>query len=357
GTGYDTVRNSGQVVSLPQNWLSSTLKKYGLNYDNGVVSANRLSKTRNTTDINRIQEFVNNWGNSHTFSAQEYLNMRHDLSELAKYDVTGAKSNVPIQFAQDLREGVLNSDAVRNQLDGLKSLDTKYAADKTFYKQIERDLINPQTGGLKDGATSKIINSVTAANPERLARLEKLYPGFTQQAKAIKAIEDVESAMGLKVGSYARAGLVTGQVFTGNIPAAIVTAILTQPEVAVPLLKGYGYTAKTIAPVLKSIHSIASDINNFRFPGGIAAYMQEKYPDGVPVGLSIKKSITPASVAKRIDKQDFSLITKFIDDPQGSMLNDKIMRLLDEIGIGKADQTTQVRFLKDIVDEASTRGF
>ena len=355
GSGYQVVRDTAAQVAMPENWLQSSLDKYGLKYQNLKVSADRKSATRNVTDINKIQEFIDNWGDSRTLTPEEYLNMRHDLAELAKYDMSG-KSTVVRQFAQDVREGVLNSDKVRGQVPGLKELDTKYSADITFLNKIEKDFIDPKTGGLKDGAASKVVNAINTANPERLARLEQLYPGFTKQAKVVKAVEDVENAMGLKVGTYARAGLAIGGVMTGNVPV-IVAAILSTPEIAVPLLKGYGYTAEKVGPILQAVTHAASDINNFRVPGAVEEYLKNyQKENGMPAGMSIKSSVTPEKVAANIDAEDFVNITKFMEDPQGSMLDDAIMRTINEIGIGNADEATQLRFLREVTDIADGTG-
>jgi hypothetical protein len=304
GTGYDAIRTSDAVVTMPDNWVQSAVSKYGLKLTQDVkptmvngqidltkpikwqVTADKASATRNSTDINKIQEFIDNWGDARNLKPDEYLNMRHDLAELAKYDMSG-KSTVVRQFAQDVREGLLNSDDIRNQIPGLKELDSTYAADKTFLSKIEKDFIDPKTGGLKDGAASKVVNAVNAANPERLARLEELYPGFTKQARVIKAVEDVENTMGLKVGTYMRAGVGIGALVSGNIPL-LVGAIIATPEIAVPLLKGYGITAEKAAPILKAVREAASDINNFRVPGAVEKYLEEKYPGGIPVGMSIR---------------------------------------------------------------------
>lgn len=292
GSGYDSIRKSGQIVSLPDNWIKSSLDDFGFKFENGSVIADRTSKTRNTTDLTKIQAFVDNWGDSRNFTAEEYLNMRKDLADLAKYDQAG--STATRDFASRVREGVLNSDAVRGQVPGLKELDAQYSADIQFYNKMKKDYLNAD-GSLKDGAASKVVNAVNAANPERLARLERLYPGFTEQAKIIKAVEDVENSMGLKVGTYARAGVAITGVATANLPL-ILGAVLATPEVVIPLLKGLGYTAETIAPILKVIRDFASDINNFRVPGAVEAYIEKNYKDGIPVGLSVKRVTDDATL-------------------------------------------------------------
>lgn len=351
GAGYDDIRAVQADVALPETWLQSSLDKYGLKFQNTKVSADKSSATRNVTDLNKIQEFIDNWGDSRTLTPDEYLNMRHDLAELAKYEVASGKSSVVQKFAQDVREGVLNADDVRGQVPGLKELDTKYAADRTFFKQIEKDFINKQTGGLKDGAASKVVNAINAANPERLARLEKLYPGFTKQAKVIKAVEDVENAMGLKVGTYARAGVAASGILTGNAPV-VIAAILSTPEIAVPLLKGYGITADKVGPILQAVSNAASDINNFRVPGAIEQYMKENYKDGVPIGASIKKTITPESVAKKSAPEDIKFLNAVIDDVKAAKADPEANKILDAMGLGKATDDELVSFAKEVIDEA-----
>lgn len=353
GAGYQAIRSSGATVNLGNNWMQSVLDKYGLKLDKGKVVADRSSRTRNITDINALQKLVDDWGDARILNADQYLNLRHDLAELAKYDSTG-KSTIVRQFAQDLREGVLNADDVRTQIPGLKELDVKYAPDKQFYDQIRRDFIDPKTGNLKDGAASKVVNAINSANPERLDRLEKLYPGFADQARLVKAAEDVEAAMGLKVGSYVRAGVAGGGVLTGNMPL-IVSAIISTPEVAVPLLQAYGYTAKNVAPILRAVRAFGDDINNFRVPGGVREWVENYNQNGASVGLSIKSSVRPDLVAKKIDSEDLSIIRKYVNNPADKQNFGAAMRLIQEIGLDKADDATQMRFLQDVLYEYANR--
>lgn len=68
------------------------------------------------------------------------------------------------------------------------------------------------------------------------------------------------------------------------------------------------------------------------------------------IGLSIKSSVTPESVAKKIDVGDRDIIAKFLDNPDYYSLDNATRRLFDEMGIGKAEQDVQVRFLKEVLD-------
>ncbi len=346
GKGYDAIRSSGKTVTLPTKWIEEALKDFKLQFKNGAVVADRTSKTRNVTDINKIQSFADNWGSSKTFTTEEYLNMRHDLAELAKYDMAG--SNVAREFATRLREGTLNSDKVRTQISGLKELDNTYASDVKFYKQMKKDFLD-NDGKLKDGAASKVVNSITAANPERLARLERLYPGFTQQAKVVKALEDVENAMGLKVGTYARAGAGVAGVATGNL-ALILSAILATPEIALPLLMGLGLSVEKIAPILKAIREFASDINNFRVPGAVEAFIEKNTKDA-GIGMSIKSNVRPDLAVKKLTLKEIDTIKRYNTNPTEGSIQGDIQAIKEKIGIDKADTAIQDSFLKEVSNE------
>lgn len=73
--------------------------------------------------------------------------------------------------------------------------------------------------------------------------------------------------------------------------------------------------------------------------------------NGPSVGLSIKSTVTPQGVAKKMDAEDLSNVIDILDDPQGALLNDKLQDMLEAMGIGKADPDTQVRFLREVTDE------
>lgn len=74
------------------------------------------------------------------------------------------------------------------------------------------------------------------------------------------------------------------------------------------------------------------------------------------VGLAIKSTVTPELVAKKMDFEDLQDVTLFLEDQQAALLNDKLMRLVEEIGISKADLDTQTKFLIEVTDEAERLG-
>ncbi len=72
--------------------------------------------------------------------------------------------------------------------------------------------------------------------------------------------------------------------------------------------------------------------------------------NGIPLGMSIRKSITPESVAKKADKEDIKFLAAVIDDIKGARMSPGANRLLDNMGLGKATDDEVVSFAKDVID-------
>jgi len=82
---------------------------------------------------------------------------------------------------------------------------------------------------------------------------------------------------------------------------------------------------------------------------GFAKPKEYELPEG-GMGMSIKSSVTPEKVASKIDTTDRNIIVKFLDNPDAYELDNATMRLFSEMGINNADQPTQIRFLKEVLD-------
>jgi hypothetical protein len=256
GKGYDAIRNSNQVIQAP-NFMADVLSKNGFKIKNGKIIADTNSVTRNTADIRALQEFYDNWGNKTTFTPNEFLNMRGDIAQLAKFDkITGmGKTRASENISKDIYAKA-NETMRDTQLQELKALDDTYSPEVSFLKQIKKDYFNPD-GTFKDNAVSKIANAGNKA--ELLKRLEAVMPGITKRIQILKAVEDIQSAMGSKVGTYTRGVLQGGAFITGNV-AGIIAMIITHPTNAVKILRGAGYTASNVAPIINYLKVIGGDI-------------------------------------------------------------------------------------------------
>lgn len=298
GKEYQVLRDSNQVVTIPENTIKSVLNKYGVKLDaNNQILTNAESRPLSVGDKNAIQEFINNYGNERVLSSNAFLNTREALSNLAKYDA--AKTNISTNISRELRSAY---DALgKKQINGLDALDTQYAPERQLLSQVKRDIIDSKTGELKDGAISKIANLTGKGKENLLARMKEIVPDIEQRVRVIKAVEDIERSIGQKTGTYVRGGIVLTAIATGNIPV-IVGAILAQPQIAVPLLKGAGYVGPKAVPILNAIKSIVNDVNNFRLPSQFI----DQETNTLKAGLSVKNIAKNITMAEKGTIRDFT---------------------------------------------------
>lgn len=348
GKEYQVLRDSNQVVTVPENTIKSVLNKYGVKLDaNNQIVTSSESRPLSVGDRNAIQEFINTYGKERVLSSNGFLNTREALSNLAKYDA--AKTNISTTISRDLRAAY---DALgKKQINGLEVLDTQYAPERQLLGQLKKDIIDVKTGELKDGAISKIANLTGKGKENVLARMKEIVPDIEQRVRLIKAVEDIERSSSIKTGTYVR-GIIGGAgLYTGNIPA-IIGAILAQPQIAAPLLKGAGYVGQRAAPILNALKTIANDVNNFRLP---ATFIDQE-TGGLKAGASVKdvskipKNITPLSVAKKMDETDSVIIDNFLRQNDIKTFQEA-EPVIKAMGIEKADDATQVKFLMEVMDE------
>lgn len=366
GSGYQEIRKAQGVVNIPANTVSNILDKYGIKLKDGKVVTSPESRPLEVGDKAAIEKFIKDYGNETTLSPNAFLNVREALSNLGDYNRLNpnGKSNISTSVARDLRSAYDSLGG--QQLSGLKELDALYAPERQLLGQLKRDIFDSQ-GNLKDGAISKIANITGKGKEQFLERVKEVVPDIDQRIRVLKAVEDIEAASGLKVGTYARAVVGGGAIATGNIPV-IIGAILSQPEVAVPLLRAYGYTGAKAAEVLRPLRTILEDVNNFRIPTPVIDYLREQQP-----GLSVKATVPPpATIAREISAGQYKKVKEYLASKQSGTnapvspeTSFGLQEVLDATGIeklklpakGKApapafsDEQSMIDYLQAVVDE------
>ena len=73
--------------------------------------------------------------------------------------------------------------------------------------------------------------------------------------------------------------------------------------------------------------------------------------DNASVGMSIKKTVTPESVAKKADKDDMKILANLIDDYDNAILDPITSRILSDMGLGRATKEERISFAKEVFDE------
>lgn len=268
GTGYEKIREGTAVVRVPEGSVQNILDKYRIEYKEGEIVTTAESLPLSAADKVALKDFLSTFGNEPIMTGNGILNARSTLSNMSKYDA--AKTGNLQKISRDFRG--LYDNVAKGGIPDLAKLDFEYAPEVTLLKQLKKDIFTP-AGELKDGAVSKIANLNGKGKEKVLERVKQIVPDIEQRVRLIKAVEDIEKTKGSKVGTYSRTAtqiLGVSGVATGNIPA-IVVAILSQPEIAVPLLKGAGLIGNKSAPVLNALKKIANDVNSFQLPPSLLA--------------------------------------------------------------------------------------
>lgn len=266
GAAYEPLRNAPGFVNVPKDTIKTTLEKYGFKLKGNKIIATAESRPMAKSDIKQIEDFISQYGKSIKISNSAFFNAKERLSQLSKYEQ--GRADTARSLARDLRkayEGVGDT-----QIKGLQQLDELYAPQKRQLTAIKKDYFN-RDGSLKDNAISKLANLTGKGKDAVLARLEQVRPGVTEEIKILKAVEDIESSTDFKVGGYLpaafRGTLGVTAVATGNIPAAV-AAILSQPQLAVPILRRFGIAKNAMGEVVKLLkEKLAQQASQGATPG------------------------------------------------------------------------------------------
>lgn len=251
GAGYNAIRENTGVTYVAPTFLSEALKPFNIKVQNGRIVTSAESTPLSTADITQLQKFVDDFGNERFLTNNAFLNARTALSDMSKYDAqkTGRLQSV----ARTLREAY---DAIgKEKIEGLKNLDEQFAPLKQQFETLKKDYLTKENGEyvFKQGAVTKLANLDKVGRERILGRLEELVPDIGKEIKMLKVVEDIERASGIKVGTYGKGALLGAGLLSGGVVGAIISAILTSPEIAVPLIRGYGLTKNQTAQVLMNL--------------------------------------------------------------------------------------------------------
>lgn len=294
GKEYAPIRAKATKVKVAPNYIDKTIAETtGLKVTKGKLSPTGKSSIRDGGDIRALQQVYDLWKPEFAkgfLTAEEYLNFRADLGKMAGYGRELTKSK-PLQNLADIMRGKFNT-AYRGKLDGLEALDKKFGPMTSEYRTLSKDFIDAKTGELKDAAINRIANASGKGKDALLARLEEVSPGITLKIRTLKAIEDIQNIH--KVGTYTKSlvegGGLVGGIATGNIAlivGSIVAMLLTQPEMAVRMIRGYGNSKAIAGAVLDKVKEVggkAAAIPGVSTAGQVSVFgrpQQVQFPEAV----------------------------------------------------------------------------
>lgn len=292
GEAYQPIREGGSVVKVSKTWLDSTIKdltgldiekikapeiktpageeptiqigqKPAITGGKYKITGTGSSVLRDASDIRAVQHLYDLWKpvfDKGKMDANEFLNFRTDLAKISKFERQIGKSQ-PLEAMAQLTRGRFN-EAYRPQLEGLDALDKEFGGQTLELKRLSKGFVD-KNGNLTDSAINRIANATGKGKDLLLNRLEETVPGITQKIKTLKAVEDIQAASGIKVGTYGRAAMTGGAFFLGGPIQAVITAIMTSPEMAVPILRRYGLIKNSgaVKAVMNVLRSGAGAIN------------------------------------------------------------------------------------------------
>ena len=253
GEEYKPIREAEGSVGIKYS-VEESLKNYGLNIDKGKIIRTPDSRPITKSELSQLQDFYDLYSKN-DISKNAFLNARDRLSQMAKFEQ--GKSTALTDIAKGLRKDL--NEKIRPQVEGLKELDVMFAPERKSLKAIEKDYFKKDGGQImfKDNALSKLANLTGKGKEQALNRLKAYIPDIEEQVDLVRALEGLERAKGQKVGTYTRAAIGGGAVAVGNIPLAIGSLILTNPEFAARIINAVGKGTRGTIQVL-------DDINNFR---------------------------------------------------------------------------------------------
>lgn len=250
------------------------------------------------------------------------------------------------------------------RLRGMDNLDIQTTQEvvKLMNKNLESFYKNPTyesaskaavDAGIANNLRRLLDETIETATGENYQQLKRTYG-------ALKAIESDVVRAAIRDGRKNAKGLLDyTDIFTsGQIVGGILSlnpAMFTKGA----LERGFKEYIKYLNDPNRVIKSIFDALDRqdsvFTPKSATVGYLNEQYKDGIPVGLSIKNSVTPEKVAQTLDLQDFRTIREYLANPADKTYFPKAQELIERIGIDKADEATQERFLLDTVTEYEAR--
>lgn len=262
GEEYEKIRNSNTPVKIEEilNKMSERLKKAGLELTNEWVKVNKNYTPALNNKFTEMGQFIDElrklWNSA---TAEDVWWARRQIDTLAKWDgVPAGLEADAINLVRDIR-GILDSE-LKKQVPSLKELDKTYVKTIWEIKELKQDWFN-RDGTLRDTAYSKIRNiTKQGSNQPKLARLERLLPGISEELRGLAVAESVEKAGKQMVGQYA------SQIFGVGGWIAAVTSLLSGWLSAWPLilwaLGATLATPKNLVKLLKFQGNISKGFNN-----------------------------------------------------------------------------------------------
>lgn len=325
--GYENITNTPPANAIPvqSNFLEEELRNTAnLKVEDGTIKPSTTSKV-GKAEIAKLQDVLDTFKPSFQrgyLSPEEFLTLRGRLAKAA-YNDSGIKNTDVAKLAEDIRNNLNTS--YRGAIPGLEELDNSYSSELDQLSKLRKGFLN-RHGELLETATNKIANATKAGKEETLARLEQISPGITQRLQALKTIEEIQKAKsggtgltGALLSAGEKGGAISGAI-TGNIPvlaASLGTALLTSPNLVIPVLKMIGDNKALLQGVvahLAKYATLGATAQNITKNAGTETQDQQTQPTTTLSGqastpstltnsTSVSSDLTALATSKNFDLQ------------------------------------------------------
>jgi len=347
GKQYNPIRElETNYVSIPQerNLFREAISKFGYDIDEqtGKLLRSAESKPLSNADISSLEDFYSQYGKDRVLSANGFLNTREKLGKMADY--TSPTRGTLEKISEDIREKY--NEFGRKQLPGLEDVDAEWAPLKKFMTEDVKAFTD------KDGNVklAKVMSALkNPNNADKLAKLEKVSPGITDDFQILAAIEDITAAgEKSKVGTYAQSlifgggiGLAGAGVVGGPI-AALLGVIVSNPKVIIPIIETYSKLKTKALGKLGSLSKVE----------GVANSAIQKIKSGVKPNPAEEKLVSEAIKDAAVNQKAYGIVAgvqpEFDEEGNFTGANFDPKMAAMGVGLGVAAEKLSPKFAKSI---------
>lgn len=368
-----------KVVSMFEKGIKPTVKKPAVveKFNNDIVSAVRKIKENapslNIEDatgeiVSRVPQSIDEFAQAVDQTKKVVFEQYDNLAKQAGETGVVVKTNA----ITDALEGVISSKALQlSSPEVIKYAETWTERLKNFGDidaQTAQEVVKTMNNNLKSfyknptyDAASKVVVDAGIANNLRKA-LDDAITGATgssyQELKsaygALRSIEDDVVRAAMRDARKNAKGLLdytdmftSGQMLTGIL--SLNPAMFTKGAIE----RGFKEYIKFLNDPNRVIKGMFDVVDRNKTPFVPESKTINYLNKNGGVGMSIKSTVTPESVAKIADKADMKVLAEVIDDYDNAILDPDVNRTLDAMGLGKATREERIRFAKDVFDEQS----
>lgn len=313
--------------------------------DTGKTAGTSLTAAEGKQILSALNEVKGNLDESNgVITGQTLHDIRMKLDKFIDWNDPSMRTANGI--IKDIRGSVDN--LAKQNVPGLKTLDATYGPERQFIDQLQKDLLN-KDGTPKDRIESVLSNLTNKGQEGKLARMEKLLPGVTDDVKALKALSDLNATKGIKVGTYTKSILAGAAGFGAGGPiGALAAMVATHPSVVLSALQRFGNLSRWIAEKMGRGEKLTANENISASEAFQKAAQEMSKQQTLPTS---QKSL-PVSAPTVIPASPIKSFLASLDKPAEFSLQDAPAKLAEEVRTGSMNAHEAAQAFQELEQKA-----